>query len=88
MDKSRASYFMAAEQQLLMEFYEETSQTVKRLNAKHLERQIEMADVKITLKKRKLQEMELDLEIKHRTLQKLVLEIQKLQREDPNNPDK
>ncbi|KAI7796082.1 hypothetical protein IRJ41_013654 [Triplophysa rosa] len=65
-----------------------TSQTVRTLYAKHLERQIELADVKITLKKRKLQEMELDLEIKRRTLRKLDLEIQKLQREDPSNPDK
>ncbi|KAI7799583.1 putative zinc finger and SCAN domain-containing protein 20-like [Triplophysa rosa] len=65
-----------------------TSQTVRTLYAKHLERQIELADIKITLKKRKLQEMELDLEIKRRTLRKLDLEIQKLQREDPSNPDK
>ncbi|XP_073338375.1 uncharacterized protein [Pagrus major] len=64
-----------------------TSQTV-RLYAKHLERQIELADVKIKLKKRKLQEMELDLEIKRRTLRKLDLEIQKLEREDPGNQDK
>ncbi|KAK0131304.1 hypothetical protein N1851_033990 [Merluccius polli] len=59
----------------------ETSQTVRTLYAKHLERQIELADVTITLKKRKLQEMELDLEIKRRTFRKLDLEIQKLERE-------
>ncbi|KAK0148508.1 hypothetical protein N1851_011163 [Merluccius polli] len=59
----------------------QTSHTVRTLYAKHLERQIELADVKITLKKRKLQEMELDLEIKRRTLRKLDLEIQKLERE-------
>ncbi|KAG8009744.1 hypothetical protein GBF38_010554, partial [Nibea albiflora] len=56
-----------------------TSQTVRTLYAKHLEKQIELADVKIRLKKRRLQEMELDLEIKRRTLRKLDLEIQKLE---------
>ncbi|KAG7999379.1 hypothetical protein GBF38_000419, partial [Nibea albiflora] len=57
----------------------ETSQTVRTLYAKHLEKQIELADVKIRLKKRRLQEMELDLEIKRRTLRKPDLEIQKLE---------
>ena len=39
----------------------------------------ELADIKIRLKNRELQEMELDLEIKRRTLRKLDLEIQKLE---------
>ncbi|KAM8771854.1 uncharacterized protein AB9X84_005780 [Acanthopagrus schlegelii] len=58
------------------------------LYAKHLEKQIELADVKFKLKQRKIQEMEQDLEIKCRTLRKLDLEIQKLEREDPSNQDK
>ena len=41
----------------------------------------DLADVKIKLKRRKIQEMELDLEIKRWTLRKLDLEIPKLERE-------
>ncbi|KAL7388921.1 hypothetical protein ABVT39_023412 [Epinephelus coioides] len=55
---------------------------VRALYGKHLERQIELAEVKIQVEKRKLQEMELDLEIKRRTLVKLDLEIQKLESEE------
>ncbi|XP_036968163.1 SH3 domain and tetratricopeptide repeat-containing protein 1 isoform X2 [Acanthopagrus latus] len=58
-----------------------TSQTVKTIRKAPGE--TELAEVKIKLKKRTLQEMELDLEIKCRTLRKLDLEIQKLEREDP-----
>ncbi|CAJ1048440.1 hypothetical protein GBF38_000419%2C partial [Xyrichtys novacula] len=61
------------------------SQTVQALYAQHLQKQITLADVKIQLKSRKLQETELDLEIKRRTLMKLDLEIQKLEQELPNN---
>ena len=52
---------------------------MRRLYTKHLQKQIELADVKIALKKRKLQAMELDIEIKRRTLRKLDLEIEKLE---------
>ncbi|CAJ1081765.1 uncharacterized protein LOC128515993 isoform X3 [Xyrichtys novacula] len=128
MPNSRATYFTPAEQQLLMELYEEVkplickkgntstiikerekawqtiadrlnavliqvvqkcpinkklpnSQTVRALYAQYLQKQIALADVKIQLKSRKLQETELDLGIKRRTLRKLDLEIQKLERE-------
>ncbi|KAK2896335.1 hypothetical protein Q8A67_010823 [Cirrhinus molitorella] len=57
------------------------SQTVRHVYTTHLKRQIELAEVKIKLKKTKLQDMELDMEIKRKTLKKLDLEIQKLERE-------
>ena len=66
-----------------MTFLLQTSQTVRILYAKYLEKQIELADIKIKLMKRKLQEME--LEIKRGTFRKLDLEIQKLEREVSNS---
>ena len=63
-----------------MTFLLQTSQTVRKLYAKHLEKQIELADIKIKLKKRKLQEMELELEFNRQTLRRLDLEIKKLER--------
>lgn len=59
----------------------QTSQTVRCLYTRHLKRQIELAEVKIRLNKKKLQEVDLDMAIKQRTLRKLDLEIQKLERE-------
>ena len=59
----------------------QNSQTVRCLYTKHLERQIELADVKIKVHKKKLQDLDLDMEIKRKTLRKLDLEILKLERE-------
>ncbi|XP_050964044.1 uncharacterized protein LOC127164249 isoform X2 [Labeo rohita] len=57
------------------------SQTVRPLYTMHLKRQIELAEVKIKVNKRKLQDMDTETEIKRKTLRKLDLEIQKLERE-------
>ncbi|XP_050964045.1 uncharacterized protein LOC127164249 isoform X3 [Labeo rohita] len=59
----------------------ENSQTVRPLYTMHLKRQIELAEVKIKVNKRKLQDMDTETEIKRKTLRKLDLEIQKLERE-------
>ncbi|XP_042619684.1 uncharacterized protein LOC109089446 isoform X2 [Cyprinus carpio] len=58
-----------------------SSQTVRYLYTTHLKRQIELTEVKIDVKKRKLQDMDLEMQIKRNTLRKLELEIQKLERE-------
>ncbi|RXN33974.1 C-type lectin domain family 10 member A [Labeo rohita] len=57
------------------------SQTVRPLYTTHLKRQIDLAEVKIKVNKRKLQDMDTETEIKRKTLRKLDLEIQKLERE-------
>ncbi|XP_073695113.1 uncharacterized protein [Garra rufa] len=59
----------------------ENSQTVRPLYTTHLKRQIELAELKIKVNKRKLQDMDTEMEIKRKTLRKLDLEIQKLERE-------
>ncbi|KAK2892522.1 hypothetical protein QQF64_035775 [Cirrhinus molitorella] len=57
------------------------SQTVRPLYIMHLKRQIELAEVKIEVNKRKLKDIDPELEIKRKTLRKLDLEIQKLERD-------
>lgn len=59
----------------------QNSHTSRQLYATHLKRQIELADVQIRYKKRKMQDMNLKTEIKRGTLRKLDLEIKKLERE-------
>lgn len=59
----------------------QNSHTIWQLYATHLKRQIELADVQIRYKKRKMQDMYLKTEIKRGTLRKLDLEIKKLERE-------
>ena len=59
----------------------QNSQAIRQLYAKHLQRQIQLADVDIQLKKKKIQDLTLESEIKRRTMRKLDLEIKKLERE-------
>ena len=47
----------------------------------HLWRQIELADIDIQYKKKKMENLALESEIKKRTIRKLDLEIKKLERE-------
>lgn len=47
----------------------------------HLRRQIELADIDIQYKKKKMENLALESEIKKRTIRKLDLEIKKLERE-------
>lgn len=56
----------------------QNSQTVGHLYTAHLKRRIELAEIKIEVKKAKLQDMVLDIEIKGK---KLDMEMQKLERE-------
>lgn len=46
-----------------------------------MRRQIELAELKIKYKKRKMEDLALESEIKRRTLRKLDLEIKKLEQE-------
>ncbi|XP_076602125.1 uncharacterized protein LOC143329876 isoform X2 [Chaetodon auriga] len=57
------------------------SQTIKQLYATHLRRQIQLADVEMAYKTKKLEDLALESEIKRRTMRKLELEIKKLERE-------
>ncbi|XP_053716553.1 uncharacterized protein LOC128756230 isoform X2 [Synchiropus splendidus] len=58
------------------------SQAINQLHANHLRRQIQLADVDIQYKKKKLEDLALESEIKRRTIRKLDLEIKKLEREE------
>ena len=59
----------------------QTSQTVRCLYTQHLKKQIELADAKIAVNKRRLQDLDLDVQIKNKKLRKLDLEIKKLEKE-------
>ncbi|XP_076602126.1 uncharacterized protein LOC143329876 isoform X3 [Chaetodon auriga] len=59
----------------------QNSQTIKQLYATHLRRQIQLADVEMAYKTKKLEDLALESEIKRRTMRKLELEIKKLERE-------
>ncbi|XP_064849213.1 uncharacterized protein LOC135558916 [Oncorhynchus masou masou] len=58
----------------------ESSQAIRKLYGNHLRRQIELADIDIQYKKKKMENLALESEIK-RTIRKLDLEIKKLERE-------
>ncbi|XP_073700107.1 uncharacterized protein [Garra rufa] len=78
---STAVEFTSDDDEMLDSRWLENSQTVRPLYTTHLKRQIELAEVKIKVNKRKLQDMDPEMEIKRKTLRKLNLEIQKLERE-------
>nr|XP_046174837.1 uncharacterized protein LOC124007975 isoform X3 [Oncorhynchus gorbuscha] len=59
----------------------ESSQAIRKLYGNHLRRQIELADIDIQYKKKKMENLALESEIKKRTIRKLDLEIKKLERE-------
>ncbi|XP_075890913.1 uncharacterized protein LOC142893852 isoform X3 [Nelusetta ayraudi] len=59
----------------------ENSQVIRQLHAQHLQRQIQLADLGIQYKKRKIEDLLLESEIKRKTIRKLDLEIKKLERE-------
>ncbi|XP_039641492.1 uncharacterized protein LOC120549013 isoform X1 [Perca fluviatilis] len=58
-----------------------SSQAIRKLYGNHLRRQIELADIDIQYKKKKIENLALESEIKKRTIRKLDLEIKKLERE-------
>ncbi|KAM9403610.1 uncharacterized protein ACWYII_029078 isoform 1-T1 [Salvelinus alpinus] len=58
-----------------------SSQAIRKLYGNHLRRQIELADIDIQYKKKKMENLALESEIKKRTIRKLDLEIKKLERE-------
>ncbi|XP_071258993.1 myb/SANT-like DNA-binding domain-containing protein 4 isoform X4 [Salvelinus alpinus] len=58
-----------------------SSQAIGKLYGNHLRRQIELADIDIQYKKKKMENLALESEIKKRTIRKLDLEIKKLERE-------
>nr|XP_046187262.1 uncharacterized protein LOC124015818 isoform X2 [Oncorhynchus gorbuscha] len=58
-----------------------SSQAIRKLYGNHLRRQIELADIDIQCKKKKMENLALESEIKKRTIRKLDLEIKKLERE-------
>ncbi|KAM9499785.1 uncharacterized protein ACWYII_002499 isoform 5-T11 [Salvelinus alpinus] len=58
-----------------------SSQAIRKLYGNHLRRQIELADIDIQYKKKKMENLALESEIKKRTISKLDLEIKKLERE-------
>ncbi|XP_060740359.1 uncharacterized protein LOC132855432 isoform X2 [Tachysurus vachellii] len=64
-----------------------SSQTIRRLYGNHLRRQIELADIDIQYKKKKMENLALESQIKKRTIRKLDLEIKKLEREIVCNAD-
>ena len=51
------------------------------LYTQHLKKQIELADAKIAVNKRRLEDLDLDVQIKNKKLRKLDLEINKLEKE-------
>ncbi|XP_074538431.1 uncharacterized protein LOC141799884 [Halichoeres trimaculatus] len=57
------------------------AQTIRVLYAKHLQKQVELAGLKIQREKRNLEAIDLDIEIKKRKLKILDMEIQKFERE-------
>ncbi|XP_054621669.1 uncharacterized protein LOC129174091 isoform X2 [Dunckerocampus dactyliophorus] len=57
------------------------SQAIKQLYAQHMRQQIQLADMDMEYKKRKLEDLALDSEIKRRTIRILDLKIKKLERE-------
>nr|XP_046154124.1 uncharacterized protein LOC123994988 isoform X3 [Oncorhynchus gorbuscha] len=59
----------------------ESSQAIRKLYGNHLRRQIELADIDIQYKKKKMENLALESEIKKRTIRKLDLEKKKLERE-------
>ncbi|XP_055737457.1 uncharacterized protein LOC129822926 isoform X2 [Salvelinus fontinalis] len=59
----------------------ESSQAIRKLYGNHLRHQIELADIDIQYKKKKMENLALESEIKKRTIRKLDLEIKKLERE-------
>nr|XP_046223422.1 uncharacterized protein LOC124046744 isoform X2 [Oncorhynchus gorbuscha] len=59
----------------------ESSQAIRKLYGNHLRRQIELADIDIQYKKKKMENLALESEIKKRTIRKLDLEIKNLERE-------
>ena len=59
----------------------QNSQTIRVLYAKHLQKQVELAEVKIQREKRNLEVIDLDIEIKKRKLRILDIEIENLERE-------
>nr|XP_046154123.1 uncharacterized protein LOC123994988 isoform X2 [Oncorhynchus gorbuscha] len=58
-----------------------SSQAIRKLYGNHLRRQIELADIDIQYKKKKMENLALESEIKKRTIRKLDLEKKKLERE-------
>ncbi|KAM9459088.1 uncharacterized protein ACWYII_010833 isoform 2-T2 [Salvelinus alpinus] len=56
-----------------------SSQAIRKLYGNHLRRQIELADIDIQYKKKKMENLALESEIKKRTIRKLDLEIKKLE---------
>nr|XP_046205209.1 uncharacterized protein LOC124035674 isoform X2 [Oncorhynchus gorbuscha] len=58
-----------------------SSQAIRKLYGNHLRRQIELADIDIQYKKKKMENLALESEIKKRTIRKLDLEIKNLERE-------
>ncbi|XP_054621666.1 uncharacterized protein LOC129174091 isoform X1 [Dunckerocampus dactyliophorus] len=59
----------------------QNSQAIKQLYAQHMRQQIQLADMDMEYKKRKLEDLALDSEIKRRTIRILDLKIKKLERE-------
>nr|XP_057916329.1 uncharacterized protein LOC131108912 [Doryrhamphus excisus]XP_057916330.1 uncharacterized protein LOC131108912 [Doryrhamphus excisus] len=57
------------------------SQAIKQLYAQHMRQQIQLADMDMEYKKRKMEDLALDSEIKRRTIRILDLKIKKLERE-------
>ncbi|XP_071234690.1 uncharacterized protein [Salvelinus alpinus] len=55
-----------------------SSQAIRKLYGNHLRRQIELADIDIQYKKKKMENLALESEIKKRTIRKLDLEIKNL----------
>lgn len=62
---------------VLTDVFLQNPQTVRRLYGVNLQKQAELAEVKIKCQKRKLEDMDLDRQIKKKTLRKLELEIKK-----------